>query len=66
MPPITETVIGDVEKGVDLVLRVRTLEVDGEEFLDVRDYVPSSDTYGRGVVIPRKQAAGIAKLLRSA
>lgn len=66
MATITETVVGEVEKGNDVVLRVRALEVDGEQFLDIRDFVPSSETYGRGVVIPRKQAASVAKLLRGA
>lgn len=64
--PVTETIVGSVPKGDDLIVRVRRLEIDGEAFLDVRDYVQSTETYGRGVLIPTSSAKGLAQLLRSA
>lgn len=70
LDPITEALVGEVEKGTDLVIRVRALEVDdaGDKlsFVDVREYVPSSETYARGVLIPKVQAKAIAKLISEA
>lgn len=51
-------------RGPDLELHVRTIEVDGEELLDIREYVPSAENYGRGVTVPaslRKQLIAALK-----
>lgn len=70
LDPITESLVGELEKGTDLVVRVRVLEVDdaGDKlaFVDVREYVPSSETYARGVLIPKTQAKSLAKLISEA
>ena len=64
--PVTERIVGSVPKGDDLVVRVRVLEVDGEEFVDIRDYVQSTETYGRGLLVPVDRRKELATLLRSA
>lgn len=41
-----------VKKADDLEVHVRYRRIDGEEFADIRDYVPSTKFYGRGILIP--------------
>lgn len=65
MQAVNETVVGEFEKGDDLLVRVRQLEVDGESFIEIREFVPSSDRYGRGLLIPSTQRQTLLKLLRS-
>lgn len=48
----SEAIVGNIERGNDLALRVRRIAIDGEEFLDVREYIPSTATYGRGIMVP--------------
>jgi hypothetical protein len=62
----TQKLVGTLPKGTDLEVHVRSLSSDGEEFIDVREYVPSSETYGRGLLVPAAQAKALAKLLREA
>lgn len=64
--PITEDVIGALPKGADLEIRVRSVAADGEQWLDIREYVPSSDVYGRGLLVPFEQRAALAKLIKGA
>lgn len=61
-----EKLIATAPKGTDLEIRVRTVSVDGEKFTDVREYVPSSETYGRGVMLPFTQTRLLAKALMDA
>lgn len=65
LPGVEERVVGSLDKGTDLLVRVRELSVDGESFVDVREFVPSSDTYGRGVMVPRAQLKNLLSLLRA-
>ena len=63
---MTETLVATIDRGDDLQVRVRTLEVDGDKFTDVREFVPSSDTYGRGIMIPFAQTKPVMKALMDA
>lgn len=63
--PFTAELVGALPKGNDLEVHVRTVASDGEEFFDIREYVPSSETYGRGLLIPMAQRAALKKLLGS-
>lgn len=54
--------LGSIEKGPDLTVRVRRVSIEGFEFIDIREYVPSSETYGRGIMVP----AGLKKPLLQA
>lgn len=45
-------VFAKVQKADDLEVHVRYRKVEGEEFADIRDFVPSTKTYGRGILIP--------------
>lgn len=68
--PITEWVCGNIERGPDLAVRVRRVvvaDLDGEqEYIDVREYVPSSDTYGRGILVPAELKKPLLAALREA
>lgn len=46
------TVVAGIERGPDLQLRVSRLELDGEAFVDIREFIPSTNTWGRGVMVP--------------
>lgn len=62
----TESVVGNIERGADLAVRVRRVSIDGEEFLDVREYIPSTDTYGRGIMVPADLKKPLLAALREA
>lgn len=58
--------IGALPRGDDLEVRVRVLEVEGAEMVDVREFVPSTETYGRGLLMSLNDAKPLAKLLLDA
>jgi hypothetical protein len=47
-------------KGDDLELHVSIVTVGDESYVDIRDFVPSTKTYGRGSVIPVEWANEVA------
>ena len=64
-PVATEQVLVSVPTFDDVEFRVRRVEVDGLTFIDLRDFVVSTGTYGRGVMVPPKQAiVGLDAALR--
>jgi hypothetical protein len=50
--PATTHVIQSIAKAQDLDCHVRTVEYDGVRLVELRDYIPSLDTYGRGYWMP--------------
>ena len=42
-----------ISKGPDLETHVRRCWIGGKEFVELRDYIPSTKTYSRGVVFER-------------
>lgn len=48
----TEKVLVSVRKATDLDLRVRIVKVDEVEVVELRDYIPSLEEYGRGYWMP--------------
>lgn len=50
--PAQVSVIQAVPKSVDLDCHVRVVEVEGVKVLEVRDYIPSLEEYGRGYWMP--------------
>ena len=63
---VGETLVATLNRGDDLEVRVRTLSVDGERFTDVREFVPSIETYGRGIMVPFDQTKPLMKALMDA
>jgi len=47
----------------DLQVLTRILDVDGVELLDIRQYVPSLDKYGSGIIIPAYLAEDLRDML---
>ena len=41
-----------IPKAVDLECHLRVVEVDGVRVIEIRDFIPSEQTYGRGYWIP--------------
>lgn len=50
--PILRTVLAHVAKAYDLEVHVCMATLEGVTVLDIRDYVPSTGTYGRGTTLP--------------
>lgn len=47
-----DKVFSRIDRGQDLELHVKLTDVDGEKRVNLREYVPSTKTYGRGVLFP--------------
>lgn len=63
---VEETLVAQLDRGDDLQVRVRTLTVDGEKYTDVREFIVSNDTYGRGLMVPFSQTKPLMKALMDA
>ncbi len=50
--PIMRVVLAKVTKADDLEVHTCKATMSGVTVLDIRDYVPSTDTYGRGTTLP--------------
>lgn len=64
--PATLTVIGSIERGPDLTVRVRRVKIAGLDMIDIREYVPSSETYGRGILVPANMAKPLIAAIKEA
>ena len=47
-----DEVFAKIDRGQDLELHVKVTDVEGEKRVNLREYVPSTKTYGRGVLFP--------------
>lgn len=45
-----DKVFAKIPRGQDLELHVKVTDVDGEKRINLREYVPSTKLYGRGVL----------------
>lgn len=63
MTESTEPFVRDVAYAVprrhDIDIHVSEVEVEGQHYVDVREFIPSLAQYGRGVLIPARLAAEI-------
>lgn len=50
--PTRERLYARYKKGADLELHVKVTWINGLEFVNLRDYVPSTQEYGKGVLFP--------------
>ena len=50
--PILRRILGKVVKSDDLEVHTCMATLDGVTVLDIREYVPSLDAYGRGTTLP--------------
>jgi hypothetical protein len=57
LTPASDTLYAEVPKAQDLVTRVRTVEVGGSTVVEMRDYIPSLQEYGRGYWVPLESNA---------
>lgn len=55
--PAKKRVVAVVPKSADLECHVRVVEVENVRVLELRDYIPSLDEYGRGFWIPLSESA---------
>lgn len=52
-----------IPKAFDLQLIVRTLRVEGTEYVDIRDFVPSTKEHGKGVIFERRLLGEVVEAL---
>jgi len=50
--PYTATVLAEFPRRHDLTVRVSRVDVEGVPYLDIREWVPSIQQWGRGVLLP--------------
>lgn len=50
--PTRDKVMKKLRKGPDLELHIKLTWIDGLEFVNIRNYVPSAGEYGKGVLFP--------------
>jgi hypothetical protein len=50
--PASARVVQTIPKATDLECRVRIVDVEGVRVIELRDYIPSLDEYGRGYWFP--------------
>jgi hypothetical protein len=63
-PRVLREVLAKVTKADDLEVHACKARIDGVVVLDIRDYIPSTKTYGRGTSLPWNTES--LKVLRSA
>jgi hypothetical protein len=49
-----------IRKAPDLEMHVTTQFAAGREFVEIRDYIPSTQTYGRGVAFEKQHLGRLA------
>jgi hypothetical protein len=64
--PYTAKVIAEFPRRHDLTVRVSKVDVDGETYYDIREWVPSISTWGRGILVPEVVAQQIRPTLPEA
>jgi hypothetical protein len=52
-----------IQKADDLEVKVSKVTFDGREYAEIREYVPSLNEYGRGILISRSHAHLAAQAL---
>lgn len=50
--PTRDKLYAKYRKGPDLELHIKVTWIDGLEFVNLRNYVPSTKEYGKGVLFP--------------
>lgn len=50
--PAMSRVVAEIAKAADLRTHVRVVEIDSVKVVELRDYIPSLDEYGRGYWLP--------------
>lgn len=61
--PVRRKVSSRLPIGDDYELHVNILAVKEDRFIEVRYYIPSTKTYGRGVVLPSELAEPICSAI---
>lgn len=63
MDSLTRIVIERVPVADDLEIHVCVVEVSGVRAVDLRNFIPSTQTYGRGLIIPQEHAKAVRAAL---
>jgi hypothetical protein len=56
-------VYATIRKADDLEVKVSRVDFDGNVYAEIREYVPSLNEFGRGILIDRKDAHDVATAL---
>ena len=63
---VEDQVIARIKRGEDLELHVKITRVDDDERVNVREFVPSQDKYGRGIFVKKSEVDELIKGLKAA
>ena len=69
--PASARVVQAIDKAADLECHLRVVDVEGVKVVELRDYIPSLKSYGRGYWIPLEEAKifslinGLTEIARS-
>lgn len=55
--PASTRIVGVIPKAPDLECHVRVVDVENVRLVEVRDFIPSLQEYGRGYWVPMSEAA---------
>jgi len=50
-------------KGRDLEMHISFTRIEGLEFVELRDYIPSQDEYGKGYLFPSRMLTEVLEVL---
>lgn len=57
--PYSRHIVESFPRKADLDVHVSEIEVEGIPYIDVREYIPSLQAYGRGILLPQALAAKV-------
>ncbi len=61
-------IVRSVDVADDLQAHISVLTVDGEDFVEIRNWIVSTESYGRGILLPikvtRQLRDGLSELLK--
>jgi len=55
--------LGRIGQGADLELHVKETKVEGQTFINIRDFVPSARQYGKGTLIRKNDLPALLEIL---
>lgn len=59
-PPFTRRVLSTHPRRYDLDVHVCAVRFEERDYIDIREYIPSLEQYGRGILLPRDIAGLVA------
>lgn len=59
----SEKRLGRIQAGADLELHIKETKIEGQTFINIRDYIPSAKQYGKGALIRHDHLSRVLEIL---